>query len=176
MSATTRGEALDFTPEIAIKAAGAGGRLYMITPIRKAAESGKTPTYDVTVLQVVEARGLHPSGRELPHAETLDEAMTACMVYETAERKAIARVGLVFKPCVFFHARGANRRRYTIDYDAGTFVESTSYEYPAWVDEDMTSTPLGTWATLKDAMDGCNENETAATARDGDRSPPGDDD
>ena len=33
----------------------------------------------------------------------------------------------------------------------------------------MTSTPLGTWATLKDAIDGCNENETAATARERDR-------
>ena len=165
MSTTTPGDALDFTPEIAIKAAGAGGRLYMITPIRKAAESGKTPTYDVTVLQVIEARGLHPSGRELTHAKTLDEAMTACMNHETSARKATARVGLVFKPYVFFHARGAHGRRYTIDYDAGTFVESTSYEYPAWVDEDMTSTPLGTWATLKDAMEGCNENEAAATAR-----------
>ena len=169
MSITTHGEPLDFMPEVAIKAAGTGGRLYIITPIRKAAEDGTTPTYDVTVLQVVEKRGLRPGGKELTHAETLDEAMTACMVYETAERKAIGQVGLVFKPCVFFHARGGEGRRYSIDYDAGAFVESTSYEYPAWVDEEMNSTPLGTWATLKNAMLGCNENETAATTRERDR-------
>ena len=162
MNTTTPGEPLNFTPEIALKAAGADGRLYAITPIRRTATDGKRPMYDVSVLRVVKNRGLRPTGTDLEAAKTLDGAMTACMEHETAERKAIARVGLVFKPWVFFHAEGADGRSYSIDYDAGTFVEATSYEYPAWVEEDMNSTPLGTWATLKDAMDGCSENEAAA--------------
>ena len=90
--------------------------------------------------------------------------MDRCVKHETEARKARAPVGLVFKPCVYFHAAGSDKRSYSIDYDNGAFVEGTSYEYPAWMEEIGKSTPLGTWSALKDAIIGCSENETAMLA------------
>ena len=151
---------LNFTPEVAIKAAGADGRLYTIMPGRLDGDVETADTYMVTVFN---EKSIFKSVPESIKAPTLVDAMQACIDHETTERRRPAPVGLVFKPCVFFHATGAAGRRYSIEYDMGSFVQGTSYEYPAWVQQDGEQVPLGTWATLAHAIDGCNENERNKT-------------
>ena len=152
---------LDFTPEVAIKATGANGRLYTITAKRSSSDAGTTTAYSVSVFSGIYTTELEPSSAS---TRTLVDAMEKCVEHETAARKALAPTGLVFKPFIYFHAAGSGGRRYSIDYEAGTFVEGTSYEYPAWVEVDRDSTPIGTWAALKDAIAGCNETELAQLA------------
>ena len=152
---------LDFTPEVAIKATGANGRLYTITPKHSSSDAGTTTAYSVSVFGGIYTTELEPSGAA---TRTLVDAIEKCIEHETAARKALAPTGIVFKPCIYFHAAGSGGRRYSIDYEAGTFVEGTSYEYPAWLEAHGSSTPIGTWAALKDAITGCNENELAQLA------------
>ena len=94
---------LDFTPEVAIKATGANGRLYTITAKRSSSDAGTTTAYSVSVFGGIYTTELEPSGAA---TRTLVDAMEKCIEHETAARKALAPTGLIFKPCIYFTPPG----------------------------------------------------------------------